>query len=94
MCFSSVRALTVSATLTPPMGAGAGGAGNGLADDTGSRRKAGGGGRFSRLPTGVSGLLVFVIEEVRRIGGGGLFVWMDPRLSRVFLMVPEYTAKY
>lgn len=84
MCFNSVSAFTVSATFTPTLESGAGG--------TGSSRNAGGGGRFSKLPTGVNGRFVFVIDEVRRIGGGGLLVWMDPRLSRVFLMAPEYTA--
>lgn len=37
-----------------------------------SSKKAGGGGKFSSLLTGVRGLLVFVIDEVRRIGGSGL----------------------
>ena len=85
VCLSSVNALTVSATLIPEPGP--------FAVPVGSRRKAGGGGRFSKLPTGVKGRFVFVIDDVRLIGGGGLLVWTELRRNRVFRIVPEYSAK-
>ena len=63
-----VRAFMVSATFTPLLI----GAAAPIPGLFGSRRKAGGGGRLSALPAGVSGRFVFVIDAVRRIGGGGL----------------------
>ena len=84
VCFRSVRALMASATFTPLIGD--------LTLGEGSKRKAGGGGRFSTDPTGVRGLFVLVIDDVLRIGGGGLFC-IEPRRSKAFLIVPqEYTA--
>lgn len=62
----------------------------------GSSKKAGGGGRFSKLPMEedeVAVLAVFVIDAVLLIGGGGLLDWTDPRRRSVVRIVPvEYTA--
>lgn len=64
----------------------------------GSSKNAGGGGKFSRDEAGCTVLLlllaaVFVIEAVRRIGGGGLFDCTDARRNSVVRIVPlEYTA--
>lgn len=62
--------------------------------DVGSKRKAGGGGRFSKLPIELKWpeLAVFVMEEVRRIGGGGLFACMELRRSNVARIVPVLMA--
>lgn len=51
----------------------------------GSRRNAGGGGRCSKLPME---LVVLVIDEVLLIGGGGFWVCIEPRLSKVLRIVP------
>lgn len=62
----------------------------------GSNKKAGGGGKFSKLPIFEfwPNPVVLVMDEVRLIGGGGLLAWTDPRLKRLFLIVPvEYTAE-
>lgn len=59
----------------------------------GSSRKAGGGGRFSRLPMEDAEFVVLVMEAVLRIGGGGLLACTDPRRSSVERIVPlVYTA--
>lgn len=39
------------------------------------------------LPTGVRVRFVFVMDEVRRIGGGGLFPCTELRRSNVFRIV-------
>jgi hypothetical protein len=64
-----------------------------------SSRNAGGGGRFSRLPFATLPIPLFApfefwwmtelleIDEVRRIGGGGLGTWTELRRRRVFLIV-------
>lgn len=52
-----------------------------------SNKNAGGGGKCSKLPTGVKVLFVFVIEAVLLIGGGGLFPWTELRLNNVFRIV-------
>lgn len=52
----------------------------------GSKRKAGGGGKCSKLP--IEEAFVLVIDEVLRIGGGGFWVCIEPRLNRVLRIVP------
>lgn len=61
--FSSVSAFTVSATFIPADGFWE------AACPLGSNKKAGGGGKFSKLPMED----VLVIEEVLLIGGGGFW---------------------
>lgn len=61
--------------------------------DVGSSRNAGGGGKFSKLPIEVNWpLAVFVIDDVRRIGGGGLFACIELRRSKLFRIVPVLIA--
>lgn len=74
-------------------------AGIGVCVTEGSSRNAGGGGKFSKEEAGwtepllLPAVAVFVMEEVLRIGGGGLFDCTDARRNSVVLIVPlEYTA--
>lgn len=97
VCFSSVRALTVSATFIPGIFALSFGFARRDCEPVcfcccveGSRRKAGGGGRFSRLPIaeGWAAVEVLVMEDVRRIGGGGLLACIDARRANELRIVP------